>query len=193
MPYIIRLTLLAFFLQAALPSLASADGLLGSLLHKPTQSIPASQEIEVGFSPDAGAEALVIKVIQSARESIYVLAYSFTSKPVAQALLDAHKRGVAVNVVVDKSQKTEKYTSATFLANVGIPVRVDSQHAIQHNKVLVVDQKTVETGSFNFTAAAATRNAENALVIWNNPRLAQVYLADWKKHWDHAEPYAARY
>jgi phosphatidylserine/phosphatidylglycerophosphate/cardiolipin synthase-like enzyme len=98
-----------------------------------------------------------------------------------------------VQVVVDKSQKTEKYTSATFLANSGIPVRIDSQHAIAHNKIIVIDQMHVETGSFNYTAAAAKKNAENAIVIWNNPELAKIYLANWREHWNHSEEYRGRY
>lgn len=154
---------------------------------------PETPEIEVGFSPGGSAEELVLKAINSARSSIYVLAYSFTSKPIASALVNAHKRGVDVQVVVDKSQKTEKYTSATFLANMGIPVRVDSMHAIAHNKILIIDQKHVETGSFNFTTAAAKKNAENALVIWNNPQLAKIYLVNWQEHWQHSETYQARY
>ena len=122
-----------------------------------------------------------------------MLAYSFTSAPIAKALVEAHKRGVDVQVVVDKSQKSAKYTSATFIANAGIPVRIDAKHAIAHNKVLVVDGHTVQQGSFNYTKAAEDNNAENVLVNWNNPKLAEVYLRDWKRHWEHSEAVAARY
>ena len=147
----------------------------------------------MAFSPKDGATELVIKVINSARHSIRLAAYSFTSKPIARALVDAHKRGVDVEVVVDKSQKSARYTSATFLANMGIPVRVDSMHAIMHNKFIVVDGQDVENGSFNYTSAAENRNAENALVNWNNPKLAAIYTANWQVHWDHSESYQARY
>ena len=124
---------------------------------------------------------------------LQLLAYSFTSAPIAEALVEAHKRGVDVQVVVDKSQKNAKYTSATFIANAGIPVRIDFQHAIAHNKVIIVDARTVEQGSFNYTKAAEQSNGENVLVTWDNPKLAEVYLTDWKKHWDHSEPVTARY
>lgn len=158
-----------------------------------TTVVEPAGKIEVGFSPNGGAEHLVIKVIDSAMLSIRIMAYSFTSKPIAEALLAAYRRGVDIKVVVDKSQLSERYTSATFLANERIPVRVDSMHAIQHNKVLIVDGETVETGSFNFTAAAASRNAENAVVVWKTPKLAAAYQKDWETHWAHSEPYAARY
>lgn len=155
--------------------------------------LQSSGELEVAFSPNGGCTDLVIKVIRSAKTSVRVLAYSFTSAPIASALADAHKRGVDVQVVVDKSQKSEKYTSATFIANAGIPISVDSKHAIAHNKVIVVDGRTVQQGSFNYTKAAEANNGENVLVNWNNVKLADVYLHDWKRHWDHSEPIAARY
>ena len=155
-------------------------------------TLPATGELEVAFSPHGGCTALVVKVIQSARTSIRVLAYSFTSAPIANALVEAHKRGVDVRVVVDKSQKSARYTSANFIANAGIPVRIDFKHAIAHNKVIVVDGHTVEQGSFNYTRAAENSNAENVLVNWDNPKLAELYLRDWKRHWEHSEPVAAR-
>ncbi|GMV69723.1 MAG: hypothetical protein AMXMBFR76_21620 [Pseudomonadota bacterium] len=156
-------------------------------------SLAAQGTQEVAFSPNAGATELVVKVIDAARQSIRLAAYSFTSKPIAEALVAAHKRGVDVQVVVDKSQKTERYTSATFLANMGIPVRVDAMHAIMHNKFIVVDGQHVETGSYNYSKATEERNAENALVNWNSPTLAAIYTDNWRLHWDHSEPYQARY
>jgi phosphatidylserine/phosphatidylglycerophosphate/cardiolipin synthase-like enzyme len=169
------------------------EGGYASLTAEKPVTVPSAGELEVVFSPNGGCTDLVIKVIQSAKTSIRVLAYSFTSAPIAKAMVEAHKRGVDVQVVVDKSQKSAKYTSATFIANAGIPVRIDSKHAIAHNKVIVVDGRTVEQGSFNYTRAAEDKNAENVLVNWNNPKLAEVYLKDWKRHWDHSEPVAARY
>lgn len=150
------------------------------------------ETVEIGFSP-GNAEDLVIQTIRSASKNIRVLAYSFTSRPIAKALLDAHKRGVDIMVVVDESQRSEKYTSASFLANSGIPVRVDDRHAIMHSKVIVVDGETVQTGSFNFTSAAATRNAENVVVLKGNPKIAGEYLKDWMMHWQHSVPYDPRY
>lgn len=158
-----------------------------------SKSAPADNTIEVAFSPGAGATELVVKAIDNSKKAILVAAYSFTSKPIAQALMAAHKRGVEVKVVVDKSQKSERYTSATFLVNMGIPTRVDSQHSIQHNKFMVIDDAHVETGSFNYTSAAEQRNAENAIVVWNNPKLAAIYANNWRVHWAHSEPYGARY
>ena len=93
-----------------------------------------------------------------------VLAYSFTSAPLAKALVDAHKRGVKVTVILDSSQRSEKYTSATFLHNAGVPVFIDGAHAIAHNKVMVIDGRTV-----NFTKAARSATAENEGARWYLP------------------------
>ena len=96
-----------------------------------------------------------------------------------------------VQVILDRSQKSEKYSEADFLVNVGIPVQIDAKHAIAHNKIMVIDGQTVITGSFNFTTAAEEHNAENLLVI-RSPELAAKYAANWKVHADHSEPYASR-
>jgi phosphatidylserine/phosphatidylglycerophosphate/cardiolipin synthase-like enzyme len=122
----------------------------------------------------------------AAKQTVYVQAYSFTSAPIAKALVEAHKRGVKVQVILDKSRRTEKYSSADFVAHAGIPVQIDAAHAITHNKVMVIDGETVISGSFNFTKAAEERNAENLLVI-RSKDLAAKYLENWQKHAGHAE------
>jgi phosphatidylserine/phosphatidylglycerophosphate/cardiolipin synthase-like enzyme len=135
----------------------------------------ASAQTEVGFSPSGSAHELVIRAIQGARQSIRMAAYSFTSKDIARALVEAHREGVDVRVVLDDGQKSERYTGATFLANAGIPTRTSSRYAIMHNKFLVIDAKHVQTGSFNYTNSAQQRNAENVIVLWNQSAIAAAY------------------
>jgi phosphatidylserine/phosphatidylglycerophosphate/cardiolipin synthase-like enzyme len=173
---------------------AIAFNLLGGAKSQPSaaQSLDAKASIEVGFSP-GGAEALVLREIAAARQSIDMAAYSFTSPTIAKALVDAQKRGVQVRAVLDKSQLSERYSGATFLANAGVPVRIDSRYAIMHNKFLVIDGQTVETGSFNYTKAAAEKNAENAIVIRGEPSVAKSYATEWKRLWDESEPISGRY
>jgi phosphatidylserine/phosphatidylglycerophosphate/cardiolipin synthase-like enzyme len=95
-------------------------------------------------------------------------------------------------VVVDKSQATARYTAATFLANQGVPVRVDYRYAIMHDKFLVIDGETVEAGSFNYTSAAEKKNAENVLVL-HDPVVAQRYGQEWERLWGESEELKARY
>ena len=167
----------------------SASLLLPATVDAVAQSVAPSAE--VAFSPNGGALELVVRTIESARKSIRVAAYSFTSKPISLALLEAHKRGVDVQMVVDRSNATARYTAATFLANQGVPVRVDYRYAIMHDKFVVVDGETVETGSFNFTSAAEERNAENVIVL-RDPALAQRYGQEWDRLWAESEAMKAR-
>ena len=111
--------------------------------------IALSQEIpptwEVYFSPKGECTDAVIRELNRAKDTILVQAYSFTSAPIAKALLNAHKRGVKVEVILDKSQRTDQYSSATFFYNSGIPVKIDSQHAQEtYNVLWVVDGDTLK-------------------------------------------------
>jgi phosphatidylserine/phosphatidylglycerophosphate/cardiolipin synthase-like enzyme len=98
---------------------------------------------------------------------------------------------VKVEVILDKSQRTDRYSSATFLYNQGIPVKIDAQHAKAHNKVMIIDGETVITGSFNFTKTAEESNAENLLVI-RDKKLAERYIKNWEEHERHSEVYEGR-
>lgn len=157
-------------------------------VEQPPRPLPP---IDVRFSPKGGCTEAVVDALQGATSTVLVQAYSFTSAPIAAALVDAHRRGVRVEVVLDKSQRTEKYSSADFIAHAGIPTRIDDKHAIAHNKIMIIDGRTVITGSFNFTKAAEEHNAENLLVI-RDPALAETYAANWRVHAEHSEPYAGR-
>ena len=155
------------------------------------QEKPNDCNWEVYFSPNGKCTEAIIQELNKAKSTVHVQAYSFTSAPIAKALLNAHKRGVRVEVILDKSQRTQKYSSATFLFNVGIPVKIDAAHAIAHNKVMVIDGETVITGSFNFTKAAEENNAENLLVI-RDRKLAERYIRNWQEHAQHSEVYSGR-
>ena len=105
--------------------------------------------------------------------------------------MDAHRRNVRIEVLLDDSNETEKYSEADFLAQSGIPTYVDGEHAIAHNKIMILDGQTVITGSFNFTHQAETSNAENVLVL-HSPEIAAKYMANWESHRVHSEPYRDR-
>jgi phosphatidylserine/phosphatidylglycerophosphate/cardiolipin synthase-like enzyme len=152
---------------------------------------PTPSEVAVCFTPGGNCTGAVVQALGDATRTILVQAYSFTSAPIAKALLDAYKRGVQVQVILDKSQRTEKYSSADFLANQGVPTMIDANHAISHNKVMIIDGETVITGSFNFTKAAQEKNAENLLII-RDPALAAQYTQNWDAHRQHSQPYVGR-
>lgn len=171
------------FLALACPTLTFAEA---------TQ-LPAGSAYEVGFSPSGKSLELVLKAINSAQSDILVAAYSFTSKPIALALLEAQRRGVSVMVVADEKDNVKKYSAVTFLANSGVAVRLNGNYAIHHHKFMVIDGDSVETGSFNYSEAAVKKNAENALVIWHAPSLALTYTQEWHRLWDESAELAPRY
>jgi phosphatidylserine/phosphatidylglycerophosphate/cardiolipin synthase-like enzyme len=143
-------------------------------------------KIQVLFSPDGGCLDAVIKEIDNAKSEILVQAYSFTSKKIANALVDAYKRHVKIEVILDQGQRTEKHSSASFLAKAGIPVYIDAKHYTAHNKLMIIDKLTVITGSCNFIKAAENDNAENMLIM-PAKELAGLYIANWEKHKKHSE------
>ena len=116
-------------------------------------------------------------------------AYSFTSKPILAALLSAQRRGVKVQLILDRSNLTQKSSEADEAVDAGIPVLIDAKHEISHNKVIIVDAELVITGSFNFTHNAEESNAEN-LVLLRSRDLAARYMQNWLAHARHSEPYA---
>ncbi|MEI6714490.1 MAG: phospholipase D family protein [Verrucomicrobiota bacterium] len=146
---------------------------------------------DVYFSPDGGCTDAVVREIAKAKTSILVQAYSFTSSPIAGALVDAARRGIRIEAVLDKSNRTGRYSAADFLAHGHIPTYIDAKHAIAHNKVIVIDGQTVITGSFNFTKAAEESNAENLLIL-RSASLAIRYANNILEHKSHSEPYNAR-
>ena len=177
--------------------LPRADEVIRSYTGIRPAAATTGQQIEVGFSPKQGAEEIVLKVINSSTKSLRVAAYSFTSAPVVSALLTAHKRGVEVAVIVDyrnnfvegcgeRGACKGKHAVGT-LVSAGIPVRVIDKYAIFHHKFVLADSKHIELGSFNYSASAATRNAENAMAIWNNPDVVATYAAKWNTYWSEAK------
>ena len=145
--------------------------------------------MEVRFSPGGGCTQTVVSAIREARTSVHVQAYSFTSAPIADALVQAHKNGIQIQVILDKSHRSERSSVAPRLHSEGIPVWIDPRHAIAHNKVLLIDGTRVLTGSFNFTKAAEGSNAENLLSI-RDQSLASLYLQNWESHRQHSTPFS---
>jgi phosphatidylserine/phosphatidylglycerophosphate/cardiolipin synthase-like enzyme len=157
---------------------------LARLLYRRLATPPS---VNVLFSPKGGCTDAIVAELKTARREIRVLAYSFSSKPVAQALIDAKTRGVHVEVVLDKSNEQEAYSDLPLLKEHGLAPLIDAHHAIAHNKVILIDRATVLTGSFNFTHQAEVENAENLLIIKGHPGLAEAYYRDFINHKGHSQ------
>ena len=144
--------------------------------------------VKTCFTPESLCTPQIVESINTARTSLYVQAYSFTSAPIANALILAKKRGVDVRVILDKSQLAAKGSQLPTLLEAKVPFFIDWIAGIAHNKVMIIDEVLVLTGSFNFTNAADTRNAEN--VLWlSDPEIARLYKDNWDKRKQHAKAY----
>ena len=153
-------------------------------------ALPSIGTTDVFYSPKGGCTVAIVKEINQAKSEILIQAYSFTSKPISQALLDAYKRKVNILIILDKSQEQEKYCIAPLLYNSGVSIVIDSKHVIAHNKIIIIDQKTLITGSFNFSASAESSNAENLLIMKDNKLLIDSYINNFKLHQSHTIPYS---
>ncbi len=160
-------------------------------------ALPARGTVQVAFTPWDNAEGLIIDGIRRAKHQILVQAFSFTSRALANALMAAKRRGVDVQVMADREQTFSGEASRIpDLAQAGIPVMLELRYQSAHNKVMVMDAGTADaaviTGSYNWTYAAQYKNAENVLILRHNPDIANVYAANWRRHFAEALPYADR-
>ena len=154
--------------------------------------LPATGTVEVLFTPWDDAEGAIVRALGEARKSIHVQAYLLTSRSIARALQEAKARGVAVEILADREmlEKSDK-SLLPLLREGGIPVWLETRYASAHNKVLLIDALAangfVITGSYNFTWSAQARNAENLLILRDNPALVRRYLDNWQRHREQAE------
>ena len=116
-------------------------------------------------------------------------AYGFTSVAIAQALGDAESRGVVVRAVLDKKATRENDVQAVYLKDHGINEFTDGDHPIAHNKVMIFDDRTVLTGSFNFTRQAENSNAENLIILSDRPVIAAAYERNFEMHLSHSQEF----
>ncbi|MCE2948559.1 MAG: phospholipase D family protein [bacterium] len=167
-----------------------------------TRESPAAQSrlfsatgtVQVAFTPGDPIDEILVGVIGQARQQVLVQAFSFTHKRIARALVDAHRRGVRVEVLADDRQDRQLGGSVLAdLARNGVGVWLDTRQSSAHNKVMIVDSGTpaavLVTGSYNFTYSAQRRNAENILVMRGNPALADAFEANWQRLRVHARPF----
>ena len=139
---------------------------------------PDMDKLNVWFTPPSGCESLIAQEISKANKKIYVQAYGLTAHPIIYQLKAARNRGVAVSVLLDGGNLSNNDSIYHDLKTAGISVYIDKMPGIAHNKIIIIDDIKVVTGSFNFTNAADTKNAENVLLI-EDKNLAAQYITNW--------------
>ncbi len=153
--------------------------------------------VQVLFSPWDDIEGAIVAAIRAARREVLVHSFSFTSRPLARALIEARARGVDVRVTADATESDRiENNRIPDLAAAGIPVFVEERYQSAHNKVMIIDASspggTVITGSYNWTYAAQRRNAENVIIITGQNAVSARYRMNWERQRADARPYAPR-
>lgn len=136
--------------------------------------------INAYFSPDNDVEDVIVGRLKKAKSSIYFMAFSFTSKRIAEAMIKRKTAGVAVAGIFEKKGSKTPYSQFVRMRTEGMDVRTVRGSGVMHNKVIVIDDEIVITGSYNFTANASRRNDENILIIQDKD-LAAKYIREYKK------------
>ncbi|MBP2652903.1 MAG: pld [Firmicutes bacterium] len=166
---------------------------------KGVHSFQSVGSIDVAFSPAGGITNMITDELASAKKTIHVQAYSFTSTDIVTALINAKKRGVDVRIIIDKSNvsDSDKANSRNqkekalldSIVDSGILLKVDNDFQIAHSKIMIIDGLDVITGSFNFSYSAEHNNAENCLILHSNKKLAEIYETNWQWRWDATDNY----
>ncbi len=160
----------------------------------PVVPFAATGTVQYAFTPDDRADDMIVAAIAGARAQVLVQAFSFTHRRIAEALIRARGRGVDVSVIADYEQTYQIEAGVIRdIAEAGVPVLLDAQHASAHNKIMVIDggraDCAVISGSYNFTHAAQFRNAENVVMLRGNPPLCEAFRRNWDQHKAHSSPY----
>jgi phosphatidylserine/phosphatidylglycerophosphate/cardiolipin synthase-like enzyme len=140
------------------------------------------------FTPQQKCADFLVSILNEAKSTIYLQAYVLSSQPIADALVDAHNRKVEVKVLVDNSQFFVSYSKISFLSTNGVPVYIDVNATLAHNKVIVIDGETTITGSYNLSNAAEKRNIENLIVI-KDSNVARSYLNNYVERYKDCSRY----
>lgn len=162
------------------------------LIKQELSSSLSAEQLQVCFTPTQSCLPKIIQAIDQANTNINLLGYAFTSKPITQALIQAKQRGVKIRIVLDHSQQFQKHAQDVIrqLYKAKIEVRFDHSVAIAHNKVLIIDEVLVITGSYNWSHAAEFKNAEN-LVFIPSKEISKQYSQYFITRWNVSNPIAA--
>ncbi len=157
-------------------------------------SAAAEMVVQPCFSPQGKCSAHILREIESAKRELLVAVYAFTSDDLAMALVQAKRRGVAVQVVVDREfDRTNENSKGKFLEEQKIPVRRltgaaakagDKDPGLMHQKFAVIDRRIVFTGSYNWTRSAENLNDENLLMFRDASPLAEEYRKSFLRLWE---------
>ncbi len=142
-------------------------------------------EVENYFAPEDEAQAQIIAEIQGAQSRIRFMAFTFTSDEIADAMLERAQAGVVVQGVIEDRNAEREYSEYERLRAEVHDVLPDGNPYVMHHKVIIIDDKTVILGSYNFTASAEDRNDENVLIV-HDPEVAALFVEEFGRVYEAA-------
>ena len=146
----------------------------------PHVTLSDGTQISTYFSPGSETISPLLQEINSAKESINFMVYSFTHDKIGKAIRDQFQNGVKVGGVFDENQ-ISKYSEYDPMEKLGMSVKIDETSGTMHHKVIIIDEETVITGSYNFSRRAETQNSENLLIIKGNKDAARAYISEYNR------------
>ncbi len=136
-------------------------------------------KVNVYFCPEDNCKEHVISVLESANSSILFMTYSFTDNDIGNLLIKKYKEGIKVKGIFERSQES-KYSEYDKLKNNRMDVKFDNNKYYMHNKIFIIDEKIVITGSYNPTKSADENNNENLVIIYDD-KIAKQYVDEFNK------------
>ena len=156
------------------------EGIVKLLQPKPPEpETPA----EAYFSPGEDCPRKIAHLFGRAAKKVEICVFTITDDRIAEAVLDAHRRGVAIRIITDNDKANDRGSDVDRLERSGVPVRVDRTENHMHHKFAVFDDSTLLTGSYNWTRSAARYNEENFIVshdVWLTQAFSRVFERLWR-------------
>lgn len=140
-------------------------------------------EISTYFTPDENYQKIILDYINNAEKEIKVMIFTFTDSTIAKALADAYKRGVDVKVITETFQSGSRWAVYGDFQN-EFPFILDKNDKTFHHKLILIDDKHILTGSYNFTKSALENNDENAVIISDNKDIYEAYENEFDFLWE---------
>ena len=140
--------------------------------------------ISVCFSPGGNCGAIVAYWISRANSTIHIEIYSFTLNQTSDALVNAFRANpkLSIEIVWDDGMAHEKGSQYNALLAAGISIHLDKRPGTMHDKVAIIDDHIVLTGSFNWSNEANAVNRENLIVI-DSMTVAALYEGNFQQNY----------
>ncbi len=129
-------------------------------------------------------ESKIVNYIINSKKEILLAAYNLSSKKIINSLINVYKKGVKMKILLDGKNIRNKIYILKKMIHLNIPIKINFNYNIMHNKFLIIDSKSVETGSYNYTFSANNFNAENIIYLNCMPNIANKYKKEFLRLWN---------